>query len=276
MNNIPVSGAELSSMSLGQGPAVVMLHGLVIGNMASWFSSVALPLSAQRKVVLYDQRGHGDSSFASSGYDLDTQAQDLQAVMDHHGVDLGPVDLVGHSMGALIALHYTLQNPHRVRRLVLVDAPMPAREHVAPSLMRVQSREGLVAWVEQELAVARGLSGRRRERLQKRLVALFFESTLREDVYAMASESDAQLQGLGLPVLLIYGKRSPCLSAGEHLSRVLPQARLATLDCGHYIPEEAPVELRALLNDFLSLPVDVMATPAKSESVTFEQPSGVV
>ncbi len=276
MNNVSVRGAELSSMSLGQGPAVVMLHGLVIGNMASWFSSAALPLSAQRKVLLYDQRGHGDSSFASSGYDLDTQAQDLQAVLAHHGMDQGPVDVVGHSMGALIALHYTLQNPDRVRRLVLVDAPMPAREHVAPSLMRVQTREGLMTWIEQELAVARGLSGRRRERLQKRLVALLFESTLREDVYAMASESDAQLQELKMPILLVYGKQSPCLSAGEHLSRVLPQSRLATLDCGHYIPEEAPVELRVLLDDFLSLPAETTTAPAKPEFVAFEQPSGVV
>ncbi len=276
MDNISVRGAELSSMSLGQGPAVVMLHGLVIGNMASWFSSAALPLSSKRKVVLYDQRGHGDSSFASSGYDLDTQAQDLQAVLAHHGIDQGPVDVVGHSMGALIALHYALKNPHRVRRLVLVDAPMPAREHVAPSLMRVLTREGLVTWVEEELVTARGLSGRRRERLQKRLVALLFESTLREDVYAMASESDAQLQDIKIPVLLIYGKQSPCLSAGEHLSRVLPQTRLVTLDCGHYIPEEAPVELRALLDDFLALPVDAMDSPNKPESVAFEQPSGVV
>ena len=275
MNNILVNGAEISSMSLGQGPAVVMLHGLVIGNMASWFSSAALPLSAQRKVVLYDQRGHGDSSFASSGFDLDTQAQDLQAVMAHHGVDDGPVDLVGHSMGALIALHYTLQNPHRVRRLVLVDAPMPAREHVAPSLMRVQSREGLAAWIEQDLGVARGLSGRRRERLQKRLIALFFESSLREDVYAMHSESDEKLQEITMPVLLIYGKGSPCLSSGEHLSRVLPQSRLVTLDCGHYIPEEAPIELRALLEDFLALPPAAASSFPKSEPAAILQPHGV-
>lgn len=276
MDVIRVNGAELSSMSLGQGPVVLMLHGLVIGNMASWFSPIALPLSAQRKVVLYDQRGHGDSSFASSGFDLDTQAQDLQTVMMHHGLDQEPVDLVGHSMGALIALRYALQNPDRVRRLVLIDAPMPACEHVAPSLQRVQSREGLMAWIDQELVVARGLSGRRRERLQKRLVALFFETTLREDVSAMASEPDEQLQKLKMPVLLVYGNRSPCLAASEHLSRVLPQARLVTLDCGHYVIEEAPVELRAVLDDFLSLPPDAMDSPAKSEPAAFVQPLGAV
>lgn len=275
MNNILVNGAELSSMSLGDGPAVVMLHGLAVGNMASWFSPVALPLSACRKVVLYDQRGHGDSSFASSGFDLDSQAQDLQAVMNHHDLD-EPVDLVGHSMGALIALHYALQNPHRVRRLALVDAPMPACEHIAPSLVGVQSREELMAWIEQELAVARGLTGRRRDRLQKRLTALLFETTLRQDVMGMAGESDAALRALDLPVLLIYGQHSPCYSAAEHLVRKLPQAKLVTLDCGHYIPEEAPIELRAQLEAFLALPEAATPAVSKSEPAPFVQVHGAV
>ena len=276
MNNILVNGAELSSMSLGQGPAVLMLHGLAIGNMASWFSPVALPLSSRRKVVLYDQRGHGDSSFASSGFDLDSQVQDLQAVMSHHGVDHEPVDLVGHSMGALIALHYALKYPHRVRRLALVDAPMPACEHIAPSLVGVQSREELMSWIEKELAVARGLTGRRRDRLQKRLTALLFETTLRHDVMGMVSEPDAALRALDLPVLLIYGKHSPCYSVATHLNQVLPQARLVTLDCGHYIPEEAPLELRALLEDFLALPATATPAVPKTEAAVLVQAHGVI
>ena len=276
MNNIPVNGAELSSMSLGEGPALVMLHGLAIGNMASWFSSLALPLSSKRKVVLYDQRGHGDSSFASSGFDLDPQAQDLQAVMDFHRLDHEPVDLVGHSMGALIALRYALQNPRRVRRLALVDAPMPACEHIAPSLVGVHSREALMQWIEQELAVARRLTGRRRERLQKRLTALLFETTLRQDVVQMAAEPDAALRQLQVPVALIYGRHSPCYGAGEHLVSRLPQARLSTLECGHYIPEEAPAELRALLEDFLALPAVATPVVSKAEAVVQARPQGVL
>lgn len=276
MNNILVNGAELSSMSLGQGPAVVMLHGLAIGNMASWFSPVALPLSTSRKVVLYDQRGHGDSSFASAGFDLDSQIQDLQAVMSYHGLDHEPVDLVGHSMGALIALHYALHHPRRVRRLVLVDAPMPACHYIAPSLIGVQSREELLMWIEQELAVARGLTGRRRERLQKRLTALLFETTLRHDVMNMQSEPDTALRALDIPVTLIYGQRSPCFAAAQHLSRTLPQVRLLALDCGHYIPEEAPVELRALLEDILAPSPTATSPVSKSEPAALVQLHGVI
>lgn len=252
MDSIAVRGAELQSMSLGQpgtrGTALAMLHGLANSNMASWFSSIASPLSATRQVLLYDQRGHGGSSLPAGGFDLDTQADDLQAVLDRYGHGDGPVDLVGHSMGALVALHYALRHPRRLRRLVLVDAPMPAREFVAPSLFNASSREALAAWVSGEFA---GFGGRRRERLLNRLEALLFDTTLRADVLAMDAEPETALRALQLPVLLVYGERSPCRVAGERLAALLPRSQLRWMPCGHYIPEEAPAALLALLDEFL-------------------------
>lgn len=267
METIAVAGAELQSLALGQGAPLLMLHGLANGNMASWYSAIASPLSASRQVLLYDQRGHGGSSLAASGYDLDQQADDLQAVLDHYHCGEGAVDLVGHSMGALIALHYALRQPGRVRRLVLVDAPMPARDYVAPSLFNATSREALAEWVLGELASAAGLSGRRRERLLQRLGALLFDTTLRQDVLAMDAEPEAALAALELPVLLVYGLRSPCLAAGERLASLLPQAQLKLLACGHYIPEEAPAELLVLLENFLNPNPHSMRLPAETTTV---------
>ena len=253
MNLIKVDGAELSSLALGDAhaPPLAMLHGLVSGNMASWYSSIATPLAERRRVLLYDQRGHGGSSVPASGFDLDSQACDLHAVLAHYGQHQ-PVDLVGHSMGALIALRFALRWPQRVRRLALVDAPMPARQHVAPSLRGLVSRQALADYIDVHLA-ATGLKGRRRERLHQRLAALFFESTLLRDVLAMDGEPDAALAALDLPVLLLYGERSPCVEAGRHLLHALPRARLQLLDGGHYLPEENPAALRKHLQDFLSV-----------------------
>ncbi|WP_051361926.1 alpha/beta fold hydrolase [Solimonas soli] len=251
MELIGVPGAQLATLALGarSAPPLVMLHGLVSGNMASWYSSLASPLSASRRVILYDQRGHGASSLPRDGFDLDRQADDLGRVLAHHGQADAGVDIVGHSMGALIALRYALRRPRAVRRLVLVDAPMPAREHVAPSFAGLRTADDLGAWLDQQFA---GLGGRRRERQQQRLQALFFASTLRADVQAMDAEPDAALAALKLPVLLVYGRASPCRAAGERLAAVLPQAALEWLDCGHYIPEEAPQALLAALTRFLT------------------------
>lgn len=253
MDIIAANGAELSSLALGPADAapLVMLHGLVSGNMASWYSSIAVPLSATHRVLLYDQRGHGSSPVTPAGYDLDSQSDDLRAVLAHHGTGEMPLTVIGHSMGALIALRFALRWPQHVQRLVLVDAPMPACDHVAPSLRGVTSREALSDYVEQHLAGAAGLRGRRRERLQQRLASLFFDSSLLRDVLAMTAEPDAALRHLECPVLLLYGKRSPCLAAGLHLRKVLPDAELVPLDGGHYLPEEAPAALLLELRRFI-------------------------
>jgi pimeloyl-ACP methyl ester carboxylesterase len=249
VETVAVAGAELSSMALGDGagPTVVMLHGLFSGNMATWYSGFAATLARGRRVLLYDQRGHGSSSFAHQGFDLQSQAADLHDVLIHYRQGEAPLDLVGHSMGALIALRFALLYPHRVRRLVLVDAPMPARQYVAPGLQSITAE----AFEDPATAQRRNAAGRRKERASLRLRALLFESTLLEDLLSMDAEPDAALATLDMPVLLVYGRGSPCLAAGLHLNQIVPQSHLELLDCGHYIPEEAPEQLRAHIEAFL-------------------------
>lgn len=257
MDNVIVDGAELSTLALDNRPGsaagtpLVMLHGLIAGNMATWYSAFATPLAGERRVLLYDQRGHGGSSIPSRGFDLDTQSDDLARVLAHHRVDRR-FDLVGHSMGALIALRYALRHPHRLRRLVLVDAPMPACDHVAPSLLSAKTPEALA----EHFGANGDLIGRRRERQLRRLSSLLFDSTLVADLLAMHAEPDEALRRLQVPTLLVYGRQSPCLEAGERLQALLPNAELRVLDCGHYIPEEAPAALRAELARFLTLDND--------------------
>jgi pimeloyl-ACP methyl ester carboxylesterase len=244
MLRITSHGAELATLCLGAAsalPPMVMLHGLVFGSMASWYAGIALPLSVERQVILYDQRGHGDSTLGTAGFDLAAQAQDLARVLDET-VPGRPVDLVGHSMGALIALHYALAHPQRVARLVLVDAPMPACTFIAPSLLQVDGPQVLEAFISRHLADAAPL-GRRRTRLAARLQQLFFGSSLVADVVAMQGESPARLAQLDVPVTLIYGRRSPCLAAADTLRGGLPRTHLVLLDAGHYLPEEAPADL---------------------------------
>lgn len=261
MRLISHADVELSTLTLGpeQGSPVVMLHGLVSGNMATWYSALAMPLASDHRVVLYDLRGHGNSSVPSAGFDLDSHARDLLAVIDDCLPGEHPVDLVGHSLGALIALRFALTWPARVRRLVLVDAPMPARFWVGPSLQAADSQDALARWVEGQPGLGVGLQGRRRERLQRRMETLLFETSLVSDVLAMGSERDEDLRRYTRDVLLVYGSQSPCLAAGQHLAEVLPNARLELVACGHHVPVEAPGPLHALLQDFLGIPTRLMA-----------------
>jgi len=247
MDSIEADGTVLSAMALGpQGaPPIALLHGLVTGNMASWYSSAALPLSATHRVLLYDLRGHGGSTMPASGFDLPTQARDLDHVLTHYGFAETPVDLAGHSVGALIALHFALCHPQRVRRLILVDAPMPAAIHVAPTLRSIAADASLHGAPSPPI-------GRRDKRLRRRLTRLLHGTTLLDDVSAMQPEPADRLAAFSKPVSLIYGTRSTCRDAGLQLKHKLPLATLTWLDASHEVLTEAPQPLLACIKTVLS------------------------
>ncbi len=252
MRTISAGDVELSTLILGRPSeaTTVFLHGLVAGNMATWYSTVALPLAASRQVILYDLRGHGSSSMPVQGFDLDSHVDDLCAVLAERLPASTKLDLVGHSLGALIALQFALRHPQRVHSLVLVDAPMPANHWVGPSLLAAHSRDCVAAWIDEQPQLAKGVTGRRRERLRQRIETLVFDTSLVADVLAMGRPSAAALAALNMPILLAYGRLSPCLLAGDELVQALPNAQLILLDAGHDVPIEAPDTLLQVIQTF--------------------------
>jgi non-heme chloroperoxidase len=80
----------------GDGPPVVLIHGYPLSGRA-WDKQVIALLAAGYRVITYDRRGFGESSQPATGYDYDTFAADLDALLTH--LDLRGATLVGHSMG---------------------------------------------------------------------------------------------------------------------------------------------------------------------------------
>ncbi len=93
-NSMPI---DLYYEDLGSGPAVVLSHGWPL-NGASWEKQTAALLDSGHRVITYDRRGFGKSSQPSSGYDYDTFADDLHALVTK--LDLRDFALVGFSMGS--------------------------------------------------------------------------------------------------------------------------------------------------------------------------------
>jgi pimeloyl-ACP methyl ester carboxylesterase len=114
---VPVTGAELVVESFGAGPALIFAHGLTGTRQGT--KQQFLPLAPQYRVVVYDQRGHGDSTPVTdpAGYDPVTMAEDMGAVMDALGIARAIVG--GESMGAATTLTFALRHPERVDRLLL-------------------------------------------------------------------------------------------------------------------------------------------------------------
>jgi pimeloyl-ACP methyl ester carboxylesterase len=121
-------GATLAGEEAGEGPAIVLLHGLTATRRYVVMGSRLLERSGYR-VVAYDARGHGQSSPAPdpAAYGYEQLARDLQAVLDQLGI--ARAALAGASMGAHTALRFALAHPERVAALGIVT---PAFDPAAP------------------------------------------------------------------------------------------------------------------------------------------------
>ena len=106
----------------GSGEPVVLIHGYPLSGRA-WDKQLPVLLEAGRRVITYDRRGFGKSSQPTSGYDYDTFAADLAALLNE--LDLHDATLVGHSMGTGEVTRYLgTHGSARVARGVLIS-PIP-------------------------------------------------------------------------------------------------------------------------------------------------------
>ena len=133
----------------GGGPdPLVCLHGITAQHRA--FNATARHLGPSRGLVGVDLRGRGDSDKPESGYGLATHATDVVRVLDHLGLE--DAVLLGHSMGAFVAMQTALASPERVRALVLLDGGWP-RVDSSPEEMTEEEKKEAEA-IEEGLARA--------------------------------------------------------------------------------------------------------------------------
>ena len=122
-----------------KGPAIVCIHGLT-ANHTCW-ASVADVLSPAHRLIAYDLRGRGESDKPDKGYSLAVHGDDLEGLLDHFG--LKKAVLIGHSLGAHIAVRFAATRPQRVAKLVLVDGGLDVRHEVLESLRPAINRLGV-------------------------------------------------------------------------------------------------------------------------------------
>jgi len=114
-------GATIHLRAGGHGPAVVLLHGF--GDTGDMWAPVAAELARDHTVVVPDLRGMGLSSHPDRGYDKKTQGHDVARVLDRLKIETA--DLVTHDIGNMVGYAFAAQYPGRVRRWVVMDAPLP-------------------------------------------------------------------------------------------------------------------------------------------------------
>jgi len=118
---VATNGTDLFVRVGGRGPAVVLLHGY--GETGDMWSPLANRLMADHTVIVPDLRGMGLSSHPASGYDKATQARDIAGILSRLKIDR--FALVTHDIGNMVGFQLAAQQPERVTRFVLIDAPVP-------------------------------------------------------------------------------------------------------------------------------------------------------
>jgi pimeloyl-ACP methyl ester carboxylesterase len=253
-------------------PTVLLLHGLA--DAAVVWHDVAEVLRTQARVIAPDLRGHGDSSWpADADYRIASIAADVAELIDT--LRLPPLILVGHSMGASVALHLACARPDRVERLVLADLGLDADPHNAGQLLQaLRDAHRPYTSVDDYAAVLLGRHPLASPNLLRRVAAQtserhtqgHFELKYDERVIAarerMAQRAKQgvyhaaweQLAALTCPVLVLRGAASSVLST-RVAQRMTDTSRRATLSqipvSGHSIHLDNPSAVTQAIAHFL-------------------------
>lgn len=259
---IDVPGARLHVVDRGQGPTVLLIHGLA-GQLGHFSYGVVDRLATQYRVVAVDRPGSGYSVRADgASATLGAQADVMAALI---GVlQLGRPVVVGHSLGGGVALALALRHPLQVAALALV-APLTHAPQAAPAAfkglaIRQPWLRRLVAWTlalpvmiaqrDKVMAMVFGPEpvpadyGTRAGGLLGVRPGHFIAAST--DLAAVEQDLPAMQQGyagLQLPVAVLFGRDDRILNPaeqGQSLAAVLPGCRLLLVDGGHMLPVTQP------------------------------------
>jgi pimeloyl-ACP methyl ester carboxylesterase len=265
-DNISVGGLELEYWVKGAGEPVVFLHG---GILTDWFGPLAAELSTTGgyRLVGYHRPGYGSSTLPSQPITMAGQADCCLALMRHLGI--AKAHLVGHSVGACIALQAALQEPEAVVSLALLEPPvMTAASDPLPALTVLRATATL--WKQGDVAGAmdafmRGIVDPDYERVLDRVLGTWREDALKgTDAFFQTDQPALQAWRFEKPeaarvrqlAILFLGDNSTRVNPiREPIHRMLlswlPNAQGHILEgATHLLPLQKPAQISALLTAF--------------------------
>ena len=258
-------------------PPLLLLHGGP-GASHDYLLPQMLELATEHRLVCYDQRGGGRSRHDDDRVSIGWREQvaDVSAVARE--LDVAPLAIVGYSWGALLAMLYAIEahagraSPVPSRLALLSPAPVtrPWREEFEREFARRQSGPAIAALRDelQRSGLRESDPDAYRQRAFELSVAGYFADPLRahdltpfritgrvqQSIWASLGDFDllAALEHLDVPALVIHGRQDPIpLASSKSAARALRAACVVLEDCGHVPYVEQPVQLFAMLQDFL-------------------------
>ncbi|GAA1123191.1 alpha/beta hydrolase [Kribbella jejuensis] len=254
-------GTSLFVTDWGSGPPLVFVHAWGLRS-DQWDYQIPALTAAGLRCIVYDQRGHGRSDRPGRGYDLDTMADDLAAVIEYF--ELTNVTLVTHSVGGKEAVRYlTRHGDDRIDKLVLIAPTTPflrAAEDNPEGLdaALVDANYAAVAadvpkWCRQFEAAGPyfGESAGSSPGLIEWTMQMIIDTPLMVLLETLRTNTDADMRTevskIDVPVLILHGEQdasAPLALTGRRTAALVPNAELITYPAaGHgvYASDHAQV-----------------------------------
>ena len=255
---IPFAGSEhvrVHYFEGGSGSPLVLVHGLG-GRAEDWANLMPLLVRGHHRVYALDLPGYGCSAWPrNASYSIAEESQAVEAFMDR--LRLAHTDLAGWSMGGWIAMQVALDQPQRIRRLVIFDsAGITFKLNWNTALFEPDTPEKLrelddLLWP----AAAPPVPG-----FIQRAIFRYVDRhgwVVRRNMDSMLTGQallDHKLGALHMPVLIVWGQEDHLLpvSMGEQIHRDVPQSEMEVfVGCGHLGPEQCAGRMAPVVNGFL-------------------------
>jgi pimeloyl-ACP methyl ester carboxylesterase len=251
------SGGGIAALDVGEGPAVVLLHGFPLSSFL-WRRFIPM-LAGRFRVIAPDLLGAGDSD-KPAGVPLDISAQAGYVREVLAALDIDAFGVVAHGDGGGVAQRLVLDGA-QVSALVLIDT---VASGFRPNgvIVSDDGPDPVEAQIERMLASGMG-SGRS---IAPDVLAEYVRPFGGDDgveAYARAALSrddqglaghEAEFAAWDFPILILWGEDDPYypVPLAERLNEAIPASTLALLPgCGHYLPEEAPETIGPLIMEYL-------------------------
>jgi pimeloyl-ACP methyl ester carboxylesterase len=182
--------------ALGRGKPVLLLHGW-LGSWRYWVP-VMEELSVEYRTYAFDLWGFGDSDQLNGHYDVDSYVQLLDSFVENLGILHTKLPIVGHALGAVVALLWAVRNPDRIDRIMAVSMPL-----VGASINRRLTTSGALKMFDKAFNVQPPEFGA----LQLETRKADERAVISSARSVMGLDMQRELQRIELPVLLVHGER---------------------------------------------------------------------
>jgi pimeloyl-ACP methyl ester carboxylesterase len=244
LSAILLDGSIVHYEVLGRGRPVIFLHGWV-GSWKYWIASMQVTSTSFRAYAL-DLWGFGDTAHNTLKYSLDEQVKLMDAFLNEMGI--GKIALVGHGLGALVAMNFAVRYRQSVDRIMAINCPL--NYDAVSQRLRTAPPQELSDWLS--------------NRTPEAITAL--SDAPKADIKAIAEsliglQADnlfGNFRNLDVPCLLVYGEKDQAITLPTYEAATSTFTHQVVLDgSGHFPMIEETIKFNRLLTDYLALPSGV-------------------